>query len=528
MRTERWPEIERLYHSALELSPEQRRSYLERACGADEALRLEVESLLASDELAANFLETTHPAAHNRATGARIPDGTQIGPYVVVGFLRAGGMGEVYKARDNRLGRTVATKFLPAGFATDRVALERFRREARAASALNHPRICTVYDIGDHEGRPFMVMEFLEGGSLRDRIAGKPLPIPDLLKIAIQICEGLEAAHGKGIVHRDVKPSNVAVTGDGQIKILDFGIAQVRWEYNRKSATTLVSSEDTTTKTLTHLTRPGALTGTLAYLSPEQARGERVDSRSDIFSLGAVMYEMVTGCPPFQGETAGALVDAIVTATPAKPSESNRAVPKRLERIIEKALAKDPAARQQSARELARDLAALTISNRHRSLILTAAVAALLVSLFPVVWLATRPKAGPRLQTFTQLTDNPGEELYPSLSPDGKSFVYESQILGRWEIYLKRVGGQTGVSVTKDSGSDDTQPAFSPDGEHVAFRSERDGGGIFIMGLAGENVRRLTTFGYNPAWSPDGKELICSTGFFPRPEERPSPANAQL
>src|SRR5689334_12780644 len=227
MLAERWQEIERLYHAALELGSEDRGTYLEAACGGDQALRREVESLLASDDRAADFLEATEPEVEEVAPDARKTVGTRVGSYMIMEFLRAGGMGEVYKARDTRLDRIVAIKFLPAAIVSDAVALERFNREARAASALNHPHICTVHDVGDHEGRPFIVMEFLEGGSLRDRIAGGPLPIPDLVKIALQVCEGLQAAHAKGIVHRDVKPANISITAAGGIKILDFGVAKV-------------------------------------------------------------------------------------------------------------------------------------------------------------------------------------------------------------------------------------------------------------------------------------------------------------
>jgi eukaryotic-like serine/threonine-protein kinase len=519
MLPERWQEIEKLYHSALERSAEHRQSYLGSACAGDEALRREVESLLASDDLAANFLESKEPQIEKQAAETLIPAGAQIGPYKILEFLRAGGMGEVYKGRDARLGRMVAIKFLPTMIASDAVASERFQREARAASALNHRRICTVYDVGEYEGRQFIVMEFLEGDSLRDRIAGKPVPIPDLLNIAIQTCEGLQAAHAKGIVHRDVKPANISVSAAGEIKILDFGVAKVGWEHHTEASALAAGPGNSATETLIQLTKPGTLMGTLAYLSPEQARGEEADSRTDIFSLGSVMYEMATGRQPFYGETVAELLTAILTEYPLRASESNVAVPRSLERIIEKALAKERSARYQSAEELAGDLRALTTAPRHRSLTV-ASVLALIAGLVSLVWLATQPEAGPKTETFMQLTDSPGEEVHPSVAPDGKSFVYQSRASGKWEIYLKRVRGQNPVSLTKHSEYDDTQPAISPDGEHVAFRSERDGGGIFVMGLTGENVRRLTTFGYNPAWSPDGKEVVCSTESFIRPEER--------
>ena len=355
MLIDRWQEIESLYHSARERNPEERLAYLESACGGDETLLREVESLLANDDLAAEFLETAHEAP-GRTPASVIPPGEQIGPYVVLEFLRAGGMGEVYKARDTRLDRAVAIKFLPETFAEDRSALDRFRREARAASALNHPRICTVYDLGDYVRRPYFVMEFLEGQLLKDRIAGQPIPATELLGLAVQIADALQAAHAKAIVHRDIKPANIFITAGGQIKILDFGLAKLGTEPHR--AAVKVSESEGTVTGIT-LTRPGSVMGTLAYLSPEQARGEEVNALSDIFSFGIVLYQMATGRPAFRGETSGELIGAILHKTPLKPSTLNPALPSSLERIILKALEKEQAARYQSAGDLRADLEAL-------------------------------------------------------------------------------------------------------------------------------------------------------------------------
>jgi TolB-like protein/Flp pilus assembly protein TadD/predicted Ser/Thr protein kinase len=356
--TNRWREIEDLYHAASERTADERRMYLDDACAGDEALRREVESLLANHELAASFLESTPgaPEIHERDRPARVVSGTPIGPYVVQEFLRAGGMGEVYRARDTRLNRVVAIKFLPRAASADPGALERFQREARAASALNHPRICTIHDLGDYEGRPFIVMEYLEGQSLRDRIAGAPIPLPELLDLAVEICDALEAAHRKGIVHRDVKPGNIFLTTNGQVKILDFGLAKLGSEPRSAPRPSAASGAiDKTASELT-LTSPGSLVGTLAYLSPEQARGEEVDERSDIFSVGVVLYQMATGRPTFQGETSAELIGAILHERPTNPSAVNPAIPARLDRIILKALQKDPMQRYQSALELLTDL----------------------------------------------------------------------------------------------------------------------------------------------------------------------------
>jgi len=364
MLTDRWREIETLYNSACERKPEERRAYLESACGGDESLRLEVESLLAQEEPAANFLETHESTAPGSAVEASVPAGEQIGPYLVLQFLQKGGMGEVYKARDVRLDRPVAIKFLPRALAADPAALERFQREVRAASSLNHPRICTVHDVGEFQGRPFLVMEFLEGQSLRDRIAGEPLPIAELMGLAVQICDALKAAHAKGIVHRDIKPGNIFITAGRQIKILDFGLAKRSGEARAVAEAAVLPADEQTAATGTGntVTRPGSVTGTLAYLSPEQARSEEVDSRTDIYSLGVVLYQMATGRPTFRAETSEELIGAILHQTPVKPSVLNPPVPASLERIIMKALEKERTARYQFVADLLADLEKVTAS----------------------------------------------------------------------------------------------------------------------------------------------------------------------
>jgi TolB-like protein/Flp pilus assembly protein TadD len=358
MVTQRWREIENLYHSACERTPDERRAYLQGACGGDETLRREVESLIANDGLAASFLESTtgDQKVPEVDEAARVPSGEPIGPYVVEGFLRAGGMGEVYQARDTRLNRTVAVKFLPQAAAADPAALERFQREARAASALNHPRICTIHDLGDYQGRPFIVMECLEGRSLRDRIAGTPMPVPGLLDLAVQICDALQAAHGKGIVHRDIKPGNIFVTTSGQIKILDFGLAKLGTEPRSARPTVMASVPIEKTSTEQTLTRPGSLMGTLAYLSPEQARGEEVDNRTDIFSLGVVLYQMATGQQTVRRHRSAELIGDSLNGRHTNPTPDQTGIPKRLDRIILKTLEKDRARRYQSVLELLKDL----------------------------------------------------------------------------------------------------------------------------------------------------------------------------
>ncbi len=282
----RWRQIESLFHAVHEKTAEERTRFLDDACSSDQALRREVESLLATEDLAASFLESDASGSPALATHAPIPPGERIGPYTVMELLGAGGMGQVYRAHDKRLDRHVAIKFLSRIMSDHPAALERFEREARAASALNHPNICTVHDVGEFQGRSFMVMEHLEGQSLKDRIARRPVPLAEFSAVTRQVCAALEAAHAKGIVHRDVKPANIFVIRGGQVKILDFSLAKRGVEPVSLSSATLRPAGTTRTPSLT---ATGTIMGTLAYMSPEQAVGEEVDARSDIFSLGVVL-----------------------------------------------------------------------------------------------------------------------------------------------------------------------------------------------------------------------------------------------
>jgi Tol biopolymer transport system component len=456
--------------------------------------------------------------------------GTKLGPYEILSPLGAGGMGEVYRAKDSRLKRDVAVKVLPASMSSDAERLRRFESEAEAASALNHPNILSIFDIGTEDGAPYIVSELLEGETLRAKLAGGPFQPRRAIGHALQIAHGLAAAHEKGIAHRDLKPENIFVTADGRVKILDFGLAKLTQPEGASASQT----------NLPTATEPGVVLGTLGYMAPEQVRGKGADARSDIFAFGAILYEMLSGRRAFQADTAADTISAILNKEPAELSETNKRIPESLDRIVRHCLEKSPESRFHSASDIAFDLEA--ISGTSLAAPITSARVSwsgrvrrllpwLVLPALAAAFLLGRQMSGSRRATgagggdpiiadVKKLTIQPGVEAFPSLSPDGSQVVYEAGPSGNADIFLQRVGGHNPIDLTKDCSKDDLQPTFSPSGERIAFRSDCGGGGIFLMGATGENIRRLTDFGYYPAWSPDEKEIAVVTEPFAEPYSR--------
>jgi len=430
MEAERWQQIDTLFQAALARPESERAAFLSQACAGDEALRREVESLLIYAEKTEKVMERPAWEAVDWPPEDDLGlIGETVAHYRIVRKIGGGGQGVVYEGENLRLHKRVALKFLPDNYLKDQAALERFRREARAASACNHPNICVIHDIGDHEGRPFIVMELLEGQTLRERIADGLLPSGDVVELGMQIASGLEAAHAKGIVHRDIKPANIFISEfasgqlsqPGQAKILDFGLAKVAPRgFAQAAGQSLTISDEMI------LTSPGVAMGTVAYMSPEQALGEEMDERTDLFSLGVVLYEMATGSRPFTGKTSVAVHDAILHATPIPPEKLNPEVPARLSEIILQALEKDRKRRYQSAGELRVDLEEVkagrrVLPRRVRRAVKLAALAAMVLAAGAAV-LMVRPPRVPLEKRIAvlpvEVTGKDERQAYTSMSPE--------------------------------------------------------------------------------------------------------------
>jgi eukaryotic-like serine/threonine-protein kinase len=541
MKPEHWERTQQLYHAALERDPQERAAWLEHACADDAALRREVESLLAASAEVGDFLLSPALRVEARALAAEqqlSAVGQQLNQYQLVARLGAGGMGEVYLAHDNKLKRKVALKLLHARFTQEAEQVRRFAREAKAASALNHPNILTVYETGEVGTTRFIAAEFIEGVTLRQRLSEGRLELREAFEITLQVAAALAAAHQVGIVHRDIKPENIMLRPDGLVKVLDFGLA-------RLTEPQLLAEEGQTV----HSTESGAVVGTPRYMAPEQARGQKVDALADVFSLGVVLYEMIAQRLPFDGATTAEVFAALLTKEPESLAQHATGVPGGLERIVGRALAKERTARYQNIQELRADLEAQLASVQQtggqswprlrwwckrlawsvrwfiwqRWRVVVASVLAVLLVVGMAWWFRRRlassseavPPANPRItELFSVPMANEALNLdHLKFSPDGKWLAYSLLKPNESHLWLKQVEGGEPKQLTAGK-VEDSYPLWSPDGQELAFASNRGGAkGIWTMPAQGGTPKLLTRFEFESKyvdlthWSHNGQTI---------------------
>ena len=574
MTPERWQLIKELFHSALEREPGRRDDFLAESCAADRSLRAQIESLIAAHEETGSFLNA--PAYQVAAEllvddGAELAAGQSVGPYQIISLLSAGGMGEVYLAKDTRLGRQVALKLLPASFVKDADRLRRFEQEARTASTLNHPNICVIYEVGEtDDGRHFIAMEYIEGVTLRHRLAQKGMDLGEVLDVAAQIASALAVAHAAGIAHRDIKPENIMVRPDGYIKVLDFGLAKPL-----EAEPLTVESEQLTRSRVD--TRPGLLIGTVKYMSPEQTRGLKVDARTDIWSLGVVLYEMIAGQSPFEGSTTSDLIVSILEKEPPPLWQFSPDIPSELQRIEKKALRKDREERYQTIRDMALDLknlgrelqvsgeteiesatersatargdtgetvataelpsrgratragTVITTSSigsiagkirrhgRNTGIVLAALVIAAGIFYGPRQFFSKKSSSVAPFQSvqLTRLTTS-GNAIDAAVSPDGKYVVYVADTDGQQSLWVRQVATASNVQIVPPASVTYQGLSFSPDSNYIYYNLwDRKGVGVIfqVPALGGTSNKVIVDVMPSIGVSPDGKRIAFIRGY---------------